>query len=84
MLSRRAHISLACGDGALRVFAENLLENFMLLLAAEPPPYLPLIKTRRPSEKVNFNGEKSVKLSPLKYLLSRLVVTSDSMAVVFK
>ena len=48
MLSRRAHISLACGDGALRVFAENLLENFMLLLAAEPPPYLPLVESRRP------------------------------------
>ena len=30
------------GDGTLHASAQHLLENFMRLAAAEPPPYRPL------------------------------------------
>ena len=43
--ARGARMSLMVSDdhdGTLHASAQHLLENFMRLAAAEPPPYLPL------------------------------------------
>jgi hypothetical protein len=37
--ARGARMSLMISDGTLHASAQHLLENFMRLAAAEPPPY---------------------------------------------
>ena len=44
------------GDGTLHASAQHLLENFMRLAAAEPPPYRPLSRDGL-NEKGNLSGE---------------------------
>ena len=43
-------------DGTLHASAQHLLENFMRLAAAEPPPYRPLSRDGL-NEKGNLSGE---------------------------
>ena len=40
--ARGARMALMISDGTLHASAQHLLENFMRLAAAEPPPYRPL------------------------------------------
>jgi hypothetical protein len=46
-------------DGTLTHRAQDLLENFMRLAAAEPPPYRPLSRDGL-NEKGNLSGETTV------------------------
>ena len=46
-------------DGTLHASAQHLLENFMRLAAAEPPPYRPLSRDGL-NEKGNLSGETTV------------------------
>jgi hypothetical protein len=46
-------------DGTLHASAQHLLENFMRLAAAEPPPYRPLSRNGL-NEKRNLSGATTV------------------------
>ena len=48
-------------DGTLHASAQHLLENFMRLAAAEPPPYRPLSRDGL-NEKGNFSGETTISI----------------------
>jgi len=49
-------------DGTLHASAQHLLENFMRLAAAEPPPYRPLSRDGL-NEKGNLSGETTGSLA---------------------
>ena len=60
-------------DGTLHASAQHLLENFMRLAAAEPPPYRPLSRDGL-NEKGNLSGETTIYLSIYLFFLSTRLV----------
>ena len=60
-------------DGTLHASAQHLLENFMRLAAAEPPPYRPLSRDGL-NEKGNLSGETTTHLRSFPVILSGVKV----------